>query len=139
MRTPFLSDCSPQSDPHGLQSRPNQGTQSGTHAQCPLAFSPPASGIFRVAVKQFDRYALRPTQETDLDAGPRRMRLLGEFDTFLLEVGGDRVDAGYSKSEMVESLIGRDRCRIHTVARRDLGGEDHCAAKLDIDAWLALL
>ena len=51
------------------------------------------SGIFRIAVEQFDRNTLRSAQKADFDAGAWRMRFLGELYPLLLEIGGNRVDA----------------------------------------------
>src|SRR4029079_2185848 len=93
-----------------------------------------ASGIFRIAVEQLDRDALRPAQKADLYPGPGRMRLLGELDTLLPEIGRDCIDARNRKTEMVEALIRRDRCRIDTVTGIDLGQEDHGAAEADVQA-----
>src|SRR4029079_7828085 len=98
-----------------------------------------ASGIFRIAVEQLNRDALRSAQKADLYAGPRRMRLLGKLDTLLPEIGRDCIDARNRKTEMVEALIRRDRCRIDTVTGIDLGQEDHGAAEPDVHARLALL
>src|SRR5664280_1000554 len=99
----------------------------------------PPSGVFRIAIQQLDRNALRPAQEADLDARPRRRRLLGELDALLLEVGGNGVDAGNRQAEMVEPLIGRRGRAIDAVAGGDLREEDIGAAELDVDARLAQL
>src|SRR5262245_8939649 len=42
------------------------------------------SGIFRIAVEQFNRNPLRSPQKADLDAGARGVRFLGELDAFFL-------------------------------------------------------
>src|SRR5262245_64168872 len=96
-----------------------------------------ASGIFRIAVEQLDGNALRPAQKADLDAGSRRMRLLGELDALLPEIGRDCIDARDRKAEMVETLIRRDWRRIDAVTGIDLCKKDHGAAKPDVHAWLA--
>src|SRR5665213_3556174 len=98
---------------------------------------PRALGVFRVAIQQLDRNALRSAQEADLDARPWRIRLLGELDTFLLEIGGDDVDIANRQPEMIEPLIGRGGWRIDAVAGLDLGSEDIGAAEFDVDARLA--
>src|SRR5262249_40913873 len=73
--------------------RPNARMQSPlgiTHLSQPIVA---CSRILRVAVEQFDRYSLRTPQETDLDAGARRVRFLGELDALFLQIGGDGIDA----------------------------------------------
>src|SRR5690348_13702031 len=97
------------------------------------------SSIFRIAVEQFDRDALRPTQKANLDAGSRRMRLLGELDAFGFEVGGDGINAGDREAEMIEALIGRGRRCVDAITRRDRRNEDVGTAKLEIDARFASL
>src|SRR6185437_13280332 len=96
-----------------------------------------SSGVFRVAIQQLDRNALRPAQEAYLDTRPRRIRLLGELDTLLLEIGGDDVDIADRQPEMIEPLIRSSRRSIHAVAGLDLRGEDIGAAELDVDTRLA--
>src|SRR6185437_9104041 len=95
------------------------------------------SRVFRIAVQQLDRDALRPAQKANLDAWPWRMRLLGELDALLLEIGGDGVDACHRQAEMVEPLIGRGGRCVDAVTGQYLGGEDIGAAELDVDARFA--
>src|SRR5262249_1015318 len=67
------------------------------------------------------------------------MRLLGELDALFPEICRNRVNARNRKAEMIEALIRRRGRRIYTITCIDLGGEDHGAAELDVDARLALL
>src|SRR4026209_2663991 len=67
------------------------------------------------------------------------MRLLGEIDTLLPEIGRDCINARNRKAEMVEALIRRDRRRIDAVTGIDLGQEDHGAPEPDVHARLSLL
>src|SRR5262245_65547198 len=67
------------------------------------------------------------------------MRLLGELDALLPEIGRDCIDARDRKAEMVETLIRRDWRRIDAVTGIDLCKKDHGATKPDVHAWLALL
>src|SRR6185437_12177903 len=98
---------------------------------------PLSSGVFRVAIQQLDRNALRPAEETYLDTRPRRIRLPGELDTLLLEIGGDDIDIADREPEMIEPLIRSSRRSIHAIAGLDLRGEDIGSAELDVDARLA--
>ena len=54
-------------------------------------------------------------------------------------LGGHGIDAAHGETEMIEAAIGRDRRRIDAVARGDRRNKNIGAAKLEIDARLALL
>src|SRR5262249_27527239 len=98
-----------------------------------------AGSIFRVAIEQLDRNALRAAQKTDAHARPHRGRLAREFDALVFQIGGNRIDPAHGKTEMIEAAIRCHRRRVHAVARGDWSDEDVGAAKLEIDARLALL
>src|SRR5581483_162537 len=91
------------------------------------------SGVFFVALEQFDRDALRPADEADAHPRADSGRLARELDTLGPDFGGDRVDVLHGQAEMVEPLIGSGRRRVDTVTRRDRGDENVGAAELDVD------
>src|ERR1700747_2888258 len=84
----------------------------------------PGQSVFRIAVEQFDRNALGSTQKTDAHARTYRRGLAGEFDTFLLEIGGNRIDPAHREAKMIEAAIGRNRRDIDAVAGRNRRDEN---------------
>src|SRR5262249_11657058 len=94
---------------------------------------------FRVAIKQFNRNALRPAQETYFDAGAGGVRLLGELDAFLFQIGGYGIDPGNCPAEVVGALIRRRPSGIAAVAGVYLSSKNHRTAELDVDARFSKL
>src|SRR6266404_1593228 len=107
---------------HRLSRRPTVGSRR---------FS---SGIFLVALQQFDRDALRSADEADADAWSNGRRLFRELHTLGLDLGGHRIDVLYRQPEMIQPLVRGHRRRVDTVTRRDRRDEHIGAAELDIDS-----
>src|SRR5690349_2139778 len=92
------------------------------------------SGVFLVALEQFDRDALRAADEADPYTRADGLRLARELDTLGLDLGRDSVDVLYRQTKVVEALIGRDWRRVDAVAGLDLGDEYIGSAEFDVDA-----
>src|SRR6516164_5460495 len=93
----------------------------------------------RIAVEKLDRNALRSPQETDANTGANGRRLACEFDALSFELGGDRIDAAYRKTEMIQAPIRGDRRGVDALAGGDRSDKDIAAAKLEVDTRFALL
>src|SRR5215475_923476 len=93
-----------------------------------------ASRVFLVALQKLDRDTLWAADEADTHAGADRRRLSRELDALRLDLGGDGVDVLHRQPEMIQTLIGRHRRLVYTVAWLDLGDENVGSAQLDVDA-----